>query len=60
MFSQCLVNDEELVFSVLGVVFVLMSVSHGLLAGLEGFPVLCFCVGCDPRAFGDRWVRGSL
>ena len=29
-----LVNDEELVFSVLGVVLVFVNVQHGLLAGL--------------------------
>ena len=28
-----LVNDEELVFSMLGVVLVFVSVKHGLLAG---------------------------
>ena len=43
-----IVNDEELVFSVFGVVFAFVSIQHGLLAGLyfcgnfSGIVLLCW------------------
>ena len=55
-----LVNDEELVFSVFGIVLTFVSVQHDLLAGLWHFMGLRYCVGHHFRAFSDHWVSGSL
>ena len=54
-----LVNDKELVFSVLGVCERLAwSASRSV--ALWHFLALWYCIGHHFRAFGDHWVSSSV